>query len=299
MKLLKTLQADPSDTFVFEKAANPGEWAISGAFMFAHLDPTALTGKARAAFRGGFLGIDSFGWSTLARIVAASEAERAAAVEQLAVRLVARCGAPHLAAARRAAEEEIGFAASLCEHPVGMLIAVSRRHENEVTREAFRTLQKTGRPKPAPVFTALSVDEEKSSADRSRPQGSRPGGPLMESRDFWLSCGHHLLDRGADGGLVVTDEFLKVYLARPEITPPADACKAERTIHGALLDDPRQPIAPRQIAAIADEDARENWQWMISWRDHLVRHATLEAAYLAIVRRGLEFPPSFSISSCS
>jgi Family of unknown function (DUF6505) len=164
VKLLKTIRADPSDTFVFEKAANPGEWAISGAFMFAHLDPLALTGKARAAFRAGFLGIDSFGWSTLARIVAATEADHAAAVEQLAARLVERCGAPDLATARRAAEEEIGFAASLCEHPVGMLIAVSRRNENEVTREAFRTLQTNGRPKPEPAFTFLLADDEESPA---------------------------------------------------------------------------------------------------------------------------------------
>ena len=32
--------------------------------------------------------------------------------------------------------------------------------------------------------------------------------------DFWLSCGHHLLDHDEGGGLLVTDEFLKVYLAR-------------------------------------------------------------------------------------
>ena len=66
MKLLKTIRADPSDTFVFDRAAQPGEWAISGALMFAHLDPAGLRGKARAAFRAGFLGIDSLGWSTLA-----------------------------------------------------------------------------------------------------------------------------------------------------------------------------------------------------------------------------------------
>ena len=112
-------------------------------------------------------------------------------------------------------------------------------------------------------------------------------------RDFWLSCGHHLLDRGQEGGLVVTDEFLKAYLARPEMTPPPDACNAERALHRALLSDPRQAVVPRQIAAIADDDARENWSFMISWRDQLVSHATLEAAYLAIVRQGLNFPPIF------
>ncbi len=160
MKLLKTVRADHSDTFVFDKAAEPGEWAISGALMFAQLDPATLTGKARAAFRGGFLGIDSFGWSTLARIVEASEEDRAAAVEQLATRLVERCGAPDLMTARPAAEEEIAFAASLCDHPAGMLIAVSRRYENEQTREAFRTLQSNGRSKPAPVFTFLQVADD-------------------------------------------------------------------------------------------------------------------------------------------
>lgn len=116
---------------------------------------------------------------------------------------------------------------------------------------------------------------------------------MSETGDFWLSCGHHLLDRGEHGGLVVTDEFLKAYLARPEMAPPADACEAERAMHRALLCDPRQPVAPGQIAAIADEDARENWELMVSWRDHIVSHATLEAAYLAIVRHDLRFPHIF------
>jgi Family of unknown function (DUF6352) len=116
---------------------------------------------------------------------------------------------------------------------------------------------------------------------------------VSERRDFWLSCGHHLLDRGEDGGWIVTDEFLKAYLARPEVVPPADACAAERSLHQALLAHPRQPVEPGQIGAIADADARENWALMIEWRDHLIGHATLEAAYLAIVRRGLKFPRIF------
>jgi hypothetical protein len=48
--------------------------------------------------------------------------------------------------------------------------------------------------------------------------------------DFWLSCGHHLIDRDAGGGLLVTDEFLKVYLARPELLPASDACATERKL---------------------------------------------------------------------
>ena len=90
------------------------------------------------------------------------------------------------------------------------------------------------------------------------------------NKDFWLSCGHHLLDRDAGGGLVATDEFLKVYLARPELAPPPEACAAERTLHAALLAEPRRPVAADEIAAIADADARENWQVMLAFRDHLL-----------------------------
>ncbi len=52
MKLLRTIRLDPSDTFVFERAAEPGEWAVSGAFMFGDADPDMLTGKARARIVG-------------------------------------------------------------------------------------------------------------------------------------------------------------------------------------------------------------------------------------------------------
>jgi len=112
-------------------------------------------------------------------------------------------------------------------------------------------------------------------------------------KDFWLSCGHHLLDRDAGGGLVVTDEFLKVYLARPELAPPPEACVVEKTLHAALMADPRRAVAPDEIATIADADARENWQVMIAFRDRLLRHKTLEAAYLEIVRSGDRIPHIF------
>ena len=112
--------------------------------------------------------------------------------------------------------------------------------------------------------------------------------------DFWLSCGHHLLDRDEGGGLLVTDDFLKVYLARPELTPPPEACTVERTLHAALLNEPRRPVSAAEIAEIADADARENWQVMLTFRDHLVAHRTIEAAYIDLVRRGVgNTPPLF------
>lgn len=113
-------------------------------------------------------------------------------------------------------------------------------------------------------------------------------------KDFWLSCGHHLLDRDEGGGLSPNDDFLKVYLARPELIPPPEACAVERTLHNALLANPRLAVSEGEIAAIADSDARENWQLLIAFRDHLLRHKTLEAAYVDLVRRGVgNTPPLF------
>jgi hypothetical protein len=112
-------------------------------------------------------------------------------------------------------------------------------------------------------------------------------------KDFWLSCGHHLLDRD-QSGLVVTDEFLKAYLARPELVPPPEACVVERTLHAALLAEPRCPVDAAQIAAIEDADARENFGVFVGFRDRLLAHRTIEAAYLDFARRGFgATPPLF------
>jgi hypothetical protein len=113
-------------------------------------------------------------------------------------------------------------------------------------------------------------------------------------KDFWIACGHHLLDHNASGGLVVTDEFLKAYFARPELMPPKDACARERRLHQELLADPRRTVAAEEVAAIADADARENWQFVLAFRKLLLREPTLEAAYLALVRSGsVGLPPLF------
>jgi hypothetical protein len=113
-------------------------------------------------------------------------------------------------------------------------------------------------------------------------------------KDFWLACGHHLLDRNKSGGLVVTEDFLKIYLARPELVPPQEACDSEKRLYAALMAEPRRRVPPEEIAAIADADARENWAFMLGFRDRLLRHPTLEAAYVDLVRNGAGgIPPIF------
>jgi hypothetical protein len=113
-------------------------------------------------------------------------------------------------------------------------------------------------------------------------------------KEFWIASGYPLLDHNASGGLVVTDEFLKAYFARPELMPPDDACAVERRLHETLLADPCRAVAAEEVAAIADADARENWQFVLAFRTLLLREPTLEAAYLALVRSGsITLPPLF------
>jgi uncharacterized protein DUF6505 len=141
LKFPRTIRLDPSDTFVFARAAEPGEWAVSGAFAFWNRDLATLDQKQRVALRSGFLGVDSLGWSTLAIVTEATEAECQAMIERLAGQLMEKFGAPDLEAARLAAEEEVAFAGSLCDHPPQTLLAVQRTVENGEIRERFRTLK--------------------------------------------------------------------------------------------------------------------------------------------------------------
>ena len=165
MKLLRTIQLDPSDTFVFEQAAEPGEWAVSGAFAFWNSDPAMLEGKARTAFRSGFLGVSTLGWSTLVQIVDATESDRLALVDRLAEQLMSKFGAPTRDDAIAAADEEITFVESLCNQPSDTLIAVHRASEDGDVREAFRTLHPRGDRKPMRAFSFLEVEGEEQPGD--------------------------------------------------------------------------------------------------------------------------------------
>jgi hypothetical protein len=142
MKLPRTIRLDPSDTFVFERFAEPGEWAVTGSFLFWDADVATLNGKARAAFRAGFLGVRSFGFSTLVVVSEASERERDEATETLAHQIQQKLGAPDLEAARAAAKEEIAFAASLCRDEINTIVAMHRTLENGDIKEQFRTLRR-------------------------------------------------------------------------------------------------------------------------------------------------------------
>jgi len=264
MKLLRTIQFDTSDSFVFDRAAVPGEWAVSGAFAFLHRDIPALPAKSRAAFSRRLSGR----W--FARTVHAGpdcrrdRAGHADVVGLLAAQLVDQFGAPDLASAREAASEEVAFAASLCDHPAGVIVAVTRSVEGGSIREAFRSLRPAAQS-PSRAFDFVEIVGAEQEPDEHLDLATLGEGARRVSgkHDFWLACGHHLLDRDDAGRLLVTDEFLKAYLARAELVPPPDACPAERRLHDILLRDPRRAGGGkrhRRDAGIADPDARENWE---------------------------------------
>lgn len=142
MKLLRTLRLDPSDTFVFARAAEPGEWAVPGSGFFVGVELGELAPKERAAFRSGFLGTESLGFSTLVEVAEIAPEEVQVLVGRFAHRLLAELGAPTIAAAEEAALEEIALSESLAAHPPGTVIAMHRILEDGAIREQFRTLNR-------------------------------------------------------------------------------------------------------------------------------------------------------------
>jgi Family of unknown function (DUF6352) len=118
-------------------------------------------------------------------------------------------------------------------------------------------------------------------------------------REFWVASGHHLTRRADHGGLVATPELIMAYLARPELMPPADACEAERNLHAGLLADPLRPVSKADISALGDVDARENWTFMMNFRDRLIAAPSLEAVYVSLARNGAaDLPPIFLSQLC-
>ncbi|WP_144184275.1 DUF6505 family protein [Elioraea rosea] len=166
-RALRTIRLDVSDTVVFDCAAEPGEIAVVGGFMFWDDDPAALAGRARQAFRAGFLGLPSFGFSTLVTVGVAGEEEREAALATLAAHIRAHLGAPDDAAARAAAEEEMGFAEELAAgHEPGTVIALTRSVEADGVRERFRSLRPRGDTQALPVIGLVRTDEAEEAAEQ-------------------------------------------------------------------------------------------------------------------------------------
>ena len=88
--------------------------------------------------------------------------------------------------------------------------------------------------------------------------------------------------------------FLRDLLALPELALVAESCRAERSLHERLVANPERTVAAGELAAIVDDDARDNYATFLAFRDDVERAGTLEAHYLALVRGGrIALPPVF------
>jgi len=112
--------------------------------------------------------------------------------------------------------------------------------------------------------------------------------------DFWPSCAYRLLKVTPSGRLALTPEFLRSYLLRPELSPVPESNAAERTLHEKMLNDPRQEVSLAEIAALDDEDTRENYRIWLRFRDRLLAADDLESAYASLFAgEGVDVPPLF------
>ena len=159
MKLARTIRFDPSDLNVFPVAAEEGEWALVGTFCFADVTPDALNGKLRQAFSNGFLGVESFGFSTLVSVVSVRDGDADRLTELVASAFVERLGAPDMDVARAAAIEEIGFMAELCaQHKTGTLLTIQRELGDNGISERFRSLSKPESCAEQKIWTMVEED---------------------------------------------------------------------------------------------------------------------------------------------
>jgi hypothetical protein len=113
------------------------------------------------------------------------------------------------------------------------------------------------------------------------------------AQDFWRSSGFHLLERDAAGRLLVTDDFLRAYLLRPEIRPVEESGPSEIALHEALLDEPRRAVAAPELGSIEDRDAQLNYRVWLEFRARLLGTASLEACYRGLFDADVRTPPLF------
>jgi hypothetical protein len=113
------------------------------------------------------------------------------------------------------------------------------------------------------------------------------------AQDFWASSGYRFLERGP-AGLAATDAWLVRFIEGDELRPPHEAGPRERLLHRRMLRNPLAPVEAHDLAAIEDEDARDNWTEFLRFRDRVLEHPSLESVYLDLYRRdAVDLAPPF------
>ena len=108
----------------------------------------------------------------------------------------------------------------------------------------------------------------------------------------WVSSGLHLAAPTERREVAVTPDLIRAWLMRIELRPIEESGAAERALHASLVDDPMRVVGAEAVAAIEDEDGRENYRHFLRFRQHLTEAGSIEAAYRALFDpHGLRAPP--------
>lgn len=112
--------------------------------------------------------------------------------------------------------------------------------------------------------------------------------------NYWPNSAYNTLSISSDDQLLVTDDFLRTYMERPELKLVPESCAIERSLHQRLTDNPRTDVNHDEISAMADEDIQENYRVWLRYRKRLLAASSLENFYMSLFKgEGVDVPPLF------
>jgi hypothetical protein len=77
------------------------------------------------------------------------------------------------------------------------------------------------------------------------------------------------------------------------VHPVEESGEGELKFHASLMDSPRKTISEKDLEAVEDADARDNYRVLLRFRDRLIAAGTLEGAYMGLFRGAIDVPPMF------
>jgi hypothetical protein len=69
--------------------------------------------------------------------------------------------------------------------------------------------------------------------------------------------------------------------------------EAERRLHAALMEEPRRVIDEKDLAALEDADARDNYGILLRFRQKLLDAGTVEGCYMSLFKAPIDVLPMF------
>ena len=112
--------------------------------------------------------------------------------------------------------------------------------------------------------------------------------------NYWANSAYSTLAISPDHQLLVTDDFLRTYMDRPELKLVPESCAVERSLHQRLTENPRAEVLETEIVAMADEDIQENYRVWLRYRARLLAANSLESFYMSLFKgEGVDVPPLF------